>query len=306
MGYLVFTVEKEERIDKYISQKLGISRTLAQEYIRNQLVKINQVTVQRPNKIIKQGDIVQITKEFTPQIQYEQKIENVEYYQTLQIPIIYEDENLICLDKPVINVNKVGKKPSVFEYLIYKSVSPYIVHRLDRQTTGCLIVAKNYTTANKLSELFKQRKVKKKYYALVEGKLDGDLTIEAPIYHIRNPTKKQIVSYGKIAISTIRKIKIIPLSKLGNIFENRYYVTRPLRQEMTFLEVDILTGRTHQIRVHLSAIGNPVVGDVKYGSCIVIDQANTFLLHSHLIEFELDGKIYSFKSNPYWIKLVED
>lgn len=288
------------RIDKFISQKLNLSRTMVQEYIEKRLIKVNNIVLNKANKIVKQGDVIEIEDTRVKEDKFknfEIENQNIKFYQNLYIHIIYEDENIICLNKPVINVNRVGKQPSLFEYLIFIGKKPYLVHRLDKQTTGCLVVAKNYQTAYKISNLFKERKVKKKYFAIVEGKLKENIIIDAPIYHTKNPLKKQVVSFGKEAKTIIKiegYISIADLECIGKI-----NLGKPIR-DLTLLDVEIVTGRTHQIRVHLSNLGFPIVGDIKYGSSISINDGQNFLLHSYFISFNLDTKNYSFKSLPQW------
>ncbi len=289
------------RIDKFISQKLNLSRTMVQEYIEKRLIKINNVVLTKANKIVKQGDVIEIGSAQEDKFEnFEIEKQNIKFYQNLYIPIIYEDENIICLNKPVINVNKVGKQPSLFEYLLFIGKKPYLVHRLDKQTTGCLVVAKNYKTAYKISNLFKERKVKKKYFAIVEGRLKDNVIIEAPIYHTKNPLKKQVVSFGKGAKTIIKIEKYLNIENIQCLGEISF--KKPIK-DLTLLDIEIVTGRTHQIRVHLSNLGFPIVGDTKYGSSIDINNGQYFLLHSYFISFELDGKDYSFKSLPQWAQL---
>lgn len=301
LNYREIKVDKNNRLDKFISNFLSISRTLAQEYISKNLVRVNDQIVSKPSKIVKAGDIIYIEINLH-QIKSFKNIdinqENLEIYSQMNIPIIYEDENILCLNKPVINVNKVGDKPSIFEYLLLSGRNPFIVHRLDKQTTGCLVVAKNYQTAMKVSKLFKERLVKKKYLAVSEGELRRKLIIQAPIYHLKNPLKKEIVSFGKDSITIVKPLKIFTKNEFYEVLKIKENVSfRKNIEKFSLLDIEIITGRTHQIRVHLSSLNNPVVGDLKYGSSITLP---FFLLHSYYISFELDKK-YTFECFPDWL-----
>ncbi|MFN3994913.1 MAG: RluA family pseudouridine synthase [bacterium] len=310
----VVEVKEKERLDKFISNLVSISRSLAQDYILKGFVKVNGTIVDKPSKILKPGD--KLILNFQPIIntnlrdykfeKYSITPENVKIYSQMNIPVLYEDQNFLCISKPVMNVNQVGTSPSIFEYLIYKGINPFLVHRLDKQTTGCLLIAKNYQTATKISKLFSNRKIKKKYIAIVQGKLEKNLTIQAPIYHTKNPLKKEIVSFGKEALTIVNVKKIfnyLDFSSFVKIDENliKSILTEGILkkiQDFSLLEIEILTGRTHQIRVHLSSLEHPVVGDTKYGSSIHLP---FFLLHSYYTAFNLDQKKYEFKCFPDWL-----
>ncbi|MCX7758604.1 MAG: RluA family pseudouridine synthase [bacterium] len=299
-------VDKTDRIDKFLASYLKISRSLAQEYIIKGFVKLNNVLVSKLNKPVKIGDSI-VVENYSREKNFDNWLvieENKELYKKMDIPVIFEDQNIICINKPVINVNPVGNKPSIFEYLLYKGKKPFIVHRLDRQTTGCLVIAKNYEIALKISELFKARKVKKLYLAVVEGILNQNLCINSPIYHSKTPLKKEIVSYGKES-TTIVKVKRYLLYNDIRDFLGNSAVFRKDVKDFTLLEVEIITGRTHQIRVHLSSVGYPIVGDIKYSSSIDINRGDIFLLHSHQISFELEERKYHFSCLPKWYRLVE-
>ena len=151
---------------------------------------------------------------------------------------------------------------------------PGIVHRLDKDTSGLLVVARNIKSQIVLSNLFKDRRVKKTYLAVVEGHPPSEGKIDFEIG--RHPTERHKMSHvsydGKPALTYYRVLK--------------YY------KDCSLIEVKIVTGRTHQIRVHLAAIGHRILGDDLYGisSKLIFRQA----LHSWKIEFKLNGKNYNF------------
>lgn len=300
-------VEKTERLDKFISSWLGISRTLAQEYIHQKLIKVNNLVVNKSSKILKKGDLVTLVRFLDKDNEFGnweniKNVNNSEFYRNLKVDILYEDENFLCINKPVINVNQVGNSPSILEYFGYKGIKVYIVHRLDRQTTGCLLLAKNYRTALELSKLFHDRKIEKHYLAIIEGSLIKDLIIEAPIYHTKNPLKKQIVSCGKQSTTIVKVRKIINHDKIKGYFSTAVNFIREIKT-FTLVDVKIITGRTHQIRVHLSSLGHPIVGDRKYGSSLIFNK-DMFLLHSHRICFDFIDRRYSFDCYPEWRELL--
>lgn len=302
----VIVAKNSARIDKFLSENLGISRSLAQEYIIKGLVSVNNSLVNKVSKIIKEGDVVHIKSKYLKEDKFENiqvELKNIEIYKNLEVPILFENDDIICINKPVINVNKVGSNPSIYEYLIYKGLKPFIVHRLDKQTTGCLVVAKNYETAECLSLLFKNRKVEKIYFAVVEGVVKQNLEIHSAIHHTSTPFRKQVISYGKESTTIIKVKKYLKKESLARYFVDDIFFNKNI-EDFTFLEVQIITGRTHQIRVHCSEIGHPIVGDTRYSSSVSISKGKVFLLHSHKISFELWGKKYEFSCLPSWYILI--
>jgi 23S rRNA pseudouridine1911/1915/1917 synthase len=218
------------------------------------------------------------------------------------IDIIYENEDLLAINKPagvVIHreneaVEKKNEKIYLTDWILKQypeiktvgddpKIRPGIVHRLDENTSGVLLIAKNQESFNYLKELFKRREIKKTYLALVYGKLRGRGTIKKPIGIIPGSTKRS---------SSAKKMKMIKDAvteyKCLKIFrdENETY--------FTLLEVVPLTGKTHQIRVHLSSMGHPIVGDNLYGGKINKNQPiKRIFLHAYSLEFNLknDGRI---------------
>jgi 23S rRNA pseudouridine1911/1915/1917 synthase len=327
MNDLQFLIENDynQRIDKFLAEKLNLSRSYIKYLIENNLVKVNNKII-KSSYILKKGDEIIISlknkntiytndKTFGNDLIYN-KDQNFIKLIMENTKILYEDEEVIIIEKLPIVVNKVSKDSfSVIDYLLLKGIDPFIVHRLDRQTTGCLIVAKNYETALKLSELFKNRKVIKKYYAIVEGDFPyNSINIEGDIFSTKNPLKKEIISYGKKAITIVNKIKTIPYNDFLNLLKDKYEfeIINPYNNIKYFslVNINILTGRTHQIRVHLSYLKYPIVGDYKYNSNFkfylklyindVLYKLETFFLHSYYLELDK----YKVISKPLWLDFI--
>jgi len=192
-------------------------------------------------------------------------------------PIIFEDDYIIGLDKPanlIVHPAPSVKESTLVDILLKTFPSlidigpPHragIIHRLDKNTSGIILIAKSNDVLTHLSKQFKNREIKKQYIALIDGHPnEKNAIINAPLG--RNPTKKSTVSItnsGKPSITTYKVLKTYPQHSLVEVFPK--------------------SGRTHQIRVHFSAIGHPIAGDTTYGSKTKID--NRHFLHAKSIEF---------------------
>jgi len=270
------------RLDKFVGESCPeLSRTHAQQLINEGFITVNGKTVKPSLKLIP-GDKVAVT--IPPEPPSTLEPENI------PLNIVYEDADLLVLNKPAgLAVHPAPGHPShtlanaILNYLPNlaedaDSGRPGIVHRLDKDTSGLILVAKNRMAQANLSEQFKSRAVSKSYLVLVRGKLTPEKgIIEADIG--RDPRHRQrmaVVANGREARTDYRVI--------------RYY------GNYTLLEIKPETGRTHQIRVHLAAIGFPVVGDATYGiaSPIIARQ----FLHASRIGFKLPstGEYVEFES----------
>ena len=271
-----YKVKKEEsgkRIDAYISNvDAEISRTAAQRLIEEESVLVNGKTTKASYKV-QENDIIEISENKAKEI--ELKAENI------PIEIIYEDSDIIVVNKPkglVVHPavgNPDGTLVNAIMAICKDSLSgiggeirPGIVHRLDKDTSGILIIAKNDTAHINLSEQIKNHEVEKTYIALVRGIVkENEATINMPIGRSTKDRKKMAVNKnGKNAITHFKVLK-------------RY-------EKYTLLEIKIETGRTHQIRVHLSHIGYPVVGDYTYSNGKNDFNVEGQMLHSKKIKFK--------------------
>ena len=251
MKYIV--EESGKRLDTYITSiDSEITRTAAQRLIEQGNILVNGEKKRTAYKV-SNGDIITIEKEEPKEI--ELKAQNI------PIDIIYEDDDIIVVNKPKgmvvhpANGNPDGTLVNAIMAICKDSLSgiggeirPGIVHRLDKDTSGLLIVAKNDRAHVNMSEQIKNHEVKKTYIALVRGVVkENEATIDMPIGRSTSDRKKMaVMKAGKNAVTHIKVLK-------------RY-------NKYTLLQVNIETGRTHQIRVHLSYIGYPIIGDCTYSN----------------------------------------
>jgi|UniRef100_A0A7C3SR56 23S rRNA pseudouridine1911/1915/1917 synthase len=259
-----------DRIDKYLVKKVHLSRSQIQDLIDKGYIKVNGVTVKSSYKV-KPGDIINVIippPEDTDIIPKD-----------IPIQIIYEDNDLLVVNKPrgmVVHPAHGHYQDTLVNALLYKvkdlsgiggELRPGIVHRLDKDTTGLLVVAKNDFSHQKLSEQLKNRTLKRVYWALCEGEIPWDeKRVELPM--ARHPVyrKKMAIVYGgKISITNFKVLE-------------RF-------KGYTLVSASLETGRTHQVRLHLSHLGFPIVGDEIYGRIDKRFGIKGQLLHAKEISF---------------------
>ena len=239
------------RLDKALADLTELSRSQANDEIKKETVLVNGKAV-KAKYAVKVGDVVT----------YEVPKEEVLEYTAENIPldIIYEDDDVAVVNKPqgmVVHPSVGHTSGTLVNALMYhiKDLSsingvirPGIVHRIDKDTSGLLMIAKNDKAHNALAAELKDKKSLRKYVAIVHGNIPNDRgVIEAPIGRSEKDRKKQAVTAkGKSAVTHFKV-----LERFGNY---------------TLVELTLETGRTHQIRVHMAYIGHPVAGDPLYGS----------------------------------------
>ena len=249
-------VENEEniRIDAYLSKKLEMSRVAIKRLLENEKIYVNKKIV-KPSYKIQLNDVIMVENEEPTEISIKA--------QDIPIKVLYEDNDIIVVNKPKgmvvhpANGNPDGTLVNAVMAICKDSLSgiggkirPGIVHRLDKNTSGAIIIAKNDVAHIKLTDMLKNHEIEKTYIALVRGIIkENEATINIPIARSTSDRKKMAVARnGKEAITHFKVLK------------------RSYENDCTLLEVKIETGRTHQIRVHLSYIGHPVIGDDVYSN----------------------------------------
>ncbi|MBM3772716.1 MAG: RluA family pseudouridine synthase [Acidimicrobiia bacterium] len=249
------TVEAEHagsRLDRFLAAVLGtISRSQIQRLIREGHVRVDGRPA-KANLSLKKGQAIAV--------EVPEAVPSAVAAEPLPIPILYQDEDIVVVDKPAGMVvhPAAGHATGTLVNALLHSVDdlsgiggekrPGIVHRLDKGTSGLMVVAKNDAAHEALAQQFHDRQVDKEYIALVWGEVQPGRRIDAPIGRDPEDRKRMSARARRSREAVTRVVR-----------------TEPLTRALTLAVVAIHTGRTHQIRVHLSAIGHPVVGDALYG-----------------------------------------
>ena len=284
--------EQNQRLDKFLRKYLeNAPLSFIYKAIRKD-VKVN-------GKRCKEDTVLQLDDELCLYIKDEDiakfKRKERKVRAKKQFRIAYEDDNIIVVEKPfglLTHGDHTEKKNhltnQVVDYLIEKgdynpraerTFSPAPVNRLDRNTTGLVLFAKTYPALQELNRLMREKnRIRKYYMTIVSGKLDHELVLRDRM--IKDEKKN--------------KVRVVSEDKEGLLMET---IVRPVKsnERFTLVQVEIITGRTHQIRAHLAKSGHPVIGDVKYGDRKVNAFVNrkfglsTQLLHAYRLEFDLKG-----------------
>ncbi len=287
------------RLDRFLHEQLPErSRSTLARWIHDGLVTIDGATAPKPGTALRAG--VRIEVEIPPPVAVAPQP------QAIEIPIVYEDDALVVVDKPIDLVVHPGHgQPdgTLINGLLALGIPlapaggtwrPGIVHRLDRDTSGLLVVAKTDAAHRGLSRAFADRRVRKSYRALVWGRPDPDAgTIDRTIGRSRNNPTKMAVQGTRGARRAART----------------HYATAEALPGFALLDIDLETGRTHQIRVHLQSIHHPIVGDERYGGRSwrgiqdplkrnAVRRFEGLALHAALLKFAhpVDGRACVFSS----------
>jgi len=264
-----------KRLDRFLQEHLpAYSRTRLQAWIRNGRVRV-EGRPEKPSYILRGGESVDVEPAELPALRAEPE--------SIPLDILYEDEDVVAVNKPagmVVHAGAGCRSGTLVNALLSRfeslsgvggEVRPGIVHRLDRYTSGVILVARHDAAHRHLAGQFASRAVEKVYLALVHGAVKQDWgRIEKPI--ARDP---------------VRRIRMTARLGRGRSAQTEYRVLRRYR-DFTLLEVRIGTGRTHQIRVHLAGLGHPVAGDRLYGAPARVESRpslDRFFLHAHRVRF---------------------
>lgn len=271
-----------QRIDIALVELISpYSRSFVQKIIRKKLVSINNEIAKKGNRV-KAGDLIKIQKITLEESKFKAR--------EIPLDIIYEDDDLLIINKAsglLTHPTAHEREYTLINALLHHcgdrlsgiggEKRPGIVHRLDKDTSGIMMIAKHDESHKDLAKQIQERKIEKHYLALVDGIMKSESgSIEAPLLKTQvNGKNKMIVSPNKLAKNSLTHFKI------KDTFQGKY----------SLLDIQIITGRMHQIRVHLSAINRPVVGDELYGNKKVnstfkkLGLARQFL-HAYKLKFQ--------------------
>lgn len=274
MKYILkVTDENDEglRLDLFLTKSSNsCSRSHYQKMIKNKEVLVNNA-FQKTSYVLKLGD----------EIIVDEKEKNIEILpENIPIEVLYEDENMAVINKPsgmITHPTEQETEHTLVNALLYKfsdNLSDLngvfrrgIVHRLDRNTSGLLMIAKNNKTHEYLAEKIKNREIEKRYLAIAKGVFEKDEgVIDFPIgRNKKNPQKMAIAEDGKPSLTEYKVLE-------------RF-------SDCTYLELNLKTGRTHQIRVHLSSINHPILNDTMYGAGVYKVKTQEQVLQSYYLKF---------------------
>ena len=270
-----------QRIDNYLmSQLKGVPRSRIYRLLRKGEVRVNKGRI-KPDYKIRAGDLIRIPPvRVAARSGDQQQVPAEGLLSRIESSIIYQDKELLILNKPSGFAVHGGSGISFGVIETLRSLYPTeksleLVHRLDRDTSGCLIIAKKRNVLKSLHEQLKNNEIRKTYIALVKGQWQGGAqTIDAPL-------KKNILKSGE---------RIVSVDPSGKTAQS---IFKPVKvyADATLVEVELITGRTHQIRVHAAHVGYPIAGDEKYGQRafnLTMKQRglNRLFLHAKALSFK--------------------
>jgi len=264
-----FTTTTSGRIDKILAQELDVSRNQVEKLVKDGLVSVNGKSILKTSVKVAEGDEVnyefkEAEKRVAPPIDFD-------------VEVLYEDEYLLVVNKPsglVVHPAPSVKDPTLVDWLIHKGISLStisgeerhgIVHRIDKETTGALVVAKDNKTHEKLSEQLRDKSMGRYYLALIDCPLKDDIAVDKPI--ARNPKNRLMMA--EVAGGKNAKTAFVKLAQTAH--------------DVELIAAKLFTGRTHQIRVHLNTLGRHILGDDLYGFKTKRDKIPRVYLHAYLL-----------------------
>lgn len=289
---IIFIDENDEniRLDNFLSGMFSdISRSKIQKFIKDGKVLVNDL-VKKPAYTLKDGDKVEFEKLEDEELRIEP--------QNIPLEIVYEDDNMLVVNKPsgmLTHPTSTERENTLVNALLYKygeNLSDLngefrrgIVHRLDRNTSGLLMIAKNNAAHEFLAKQIKEHSITKKYRAILKGNYNGDEDrIDLPIgRHPKYPHKMAVVPVKDGGKESLTILKVLERFK-----------------EATYVELTLITGRTHQIRVHMSYMHHPVYNDTLYGAGVGRVKTEEQVLQSYYLRFTkpVTGEIIELEIEP--------
>lgn len=310
--------EDNQRFDRFLKKYLD-EATLGFIYkmLRKRNIKLNGKKA-KPEDIIVEGDIIQL---YLSEDTIEKFIGKKKQPKSKLIPnIVYEDKNIILINKPIgLLSHGTGSEyednvvDSMISYLIEKgeyvpriekTFTPSICNRLDRNTSGLIIGAKNYEALKIINESIRNQHIRKLYKAIVKGRVNKDFKGESYLIKDERKNKVKVLNHQEIgAKKIITKGKVLKSTSLYSL-----------------LEIDLITGRTHQIRAYLSSLGHPLIGDRKYGDPKINNyfkskyELENQWLHAYRIDFDglsgnleyLNGESFQVEMKDEFLEIEED
>lgn len=287
------------RLDRFLCGRIeGATRSLALQWIRSGTVRVDGSVESKASRKVRLGEAIEVEPTERPPLRAEPE--------AIDLDVLYEDGDLAVINKPsgmTVHAGAGAASGTLVNALLYRMESlsgasgqlrPGIVHRLDRFTSGAMVVAKNDRSHQRLQEQFQQRSVLKLYWAAVERQMPEDPHDDPKLLRHGHPVKQDGAWWLRAQMPIRRdnhnRIKMaVALSGREAQSDVRCLHSSA---KYSLVEVRIHTGRTHQVRVHLAAMGHPVVGDSLYGARKTLPEIGApgrYLLHSRVLEFDHPG-----------------
>lgn len=314
--FILTANESGQRFDKYLKKLLpNAGSSFLYKMLRKKNITLNGKKASG-NEKLKEQDRVCLYFSDETFLKFSQDSEALQKeYEALQklddkkLPVVYEDEDILILNKPYNMLSQKAKPEDVSanEYMLgyliqrgtlsfeeFRTFRPSVCNRLDRNTTGLLIAGKSMSGLQEMSEMLRTREIRKYYRCIVSGTIEKPASLKG--YLIKD--------------ERTNKVRVVAQSNDDSVYIETAYTPVKQGDGWTLLEIHLITGRTHQIRAHLSSIGHPIIGDMKYGDPAINKKyekqyhVKYQLLHAYRLEFP-DGKIVKVDPPHIFTKITE-